>query len=48
MQVGRVEATIRKVALAACYGLLKAGAVEMKVMHCNYLSHDETRSSLFV
>ena len=31
VQVGRVEATIRKVTLAACYGLLKAGAVEIKV-----------------
>jgi hypothetical protein len=27
-RVGRVEATVRKVALALCYGILKAGAVK--------------------
>ena len=27
-RVGRVEATVRKVVLASCYGLVKAGAVQ--------------------
>ena len=31
-QVGRVEATVRKVALAATFGLLKAGAVRIEVL----------------
>lgn len=29
---GRVEATVRKVALALCYGLLKAGAVQSETL----------------
>ena len=32
-RVGRVEATIRKVALAACYGMLKAGSVKHEVLY---------------
>lgn len=31
-RVGRVEATIRKVALAVCYGILKAGAVQTETL----------------
>ena len=32
-KVGRVEATVRKVALAACYGLLKAGAARPEALY---------------
>jgi hypothetical protein len=32
-KVGRVEATVRKVTLAACFGLLKAGAVKPESMY---------------
>jgi len=31
-RVGRVEATVRKVALAACYGMLKAGSIRHEVL----------------
>ena len=31
-RAGRVEATIRKVALAACYGILKAGATQLNTL----------------
>ena len=31
-RIGRVEATVRKVALATCYGLLKAGSVKLEVL----------------
>jgi len=32
-RVGRVEATVRKVALAACYAMLKAGAVRVDTLY---------------
>ena len=31
-RAGRVEATVRKVALALCYGILKAGAVKEETL----------------
>lgn len=34
-QVGRVEATIRKVALASTYALLKAGSIKVEVSFCH-------------